>query len=234
MTADRRPRIPPLLAAGGAVAVAVGVVAVILLFGLREPPSYPVLSASSTDDRLAGRIAYIREDDQRSCVVVVDLPDGARHDVACSDGGEWYGGGEVSWDDEGRLRLVRYEPTGPMLVTVDPETGRELDREPVGGEGKPYPEGPGTIRPGDEAELTWRSDDGSVRLLLREGDEERTLLSARGPRDYSLWDAGWSPDGRWAFVADSEQRLLLVAVTSPARTLLLTDDGHSPAWTPVD
>lgn len=227
MPAERRLR--PAFAIVGAVAIAIAVVTVILLFGIRQPPSFPNV-ADERDERLAGRIAYVQEEDSRSCVVVVDLPQMDRHEVVCGDESDWYGQ-DVWWSRDGDLEVVLYEQDGPFIATFDPVTGAELDRRvQTVDDGPVYEDVWTTIRPRDGAELTWYSDDGSVEVQLTVGERERTLLSARGPRDYSLWDVSWSPDGGWAMVSDSEGRLLVVAATSPLATLLVADDAHSAAW----
>lgn len=221
--------IRPALAVAAAAVVAIGVVAVILLFGIRQPPAFtPVEDAR--DERLAGRIAFVREEDARSCVVVVDLPAATEHEVVCGEESEWYGQ-DIWWTAQDELDVVLYEAGGPFIATFDPDSGRELDRKvQTVDDGPAYGDVWSTIRKGDGAELTTSSDDGSVKVTLTTGDRERTLLSARGPRDYSLWDVSWSPDGGWAIVSDSEGRLLLVSATSPLTTLLLADDAHNPAW----
>lgn len=221
--------IRPALAVAAAATVAVGVVVVILLFGIRQAPSFTSV-ADERDERLAGRVAFVREEDDRSCVVVTDLPSAPEHEIVCDEPSAWYGQ-DLWWAAEDQLAVVLYEAGGPFVVTFDPDTGRELDRAAQTiDDGPDYERAWPTIRASDAGELTTYSDEGSVEVRLTVGDDERTLLDARGPRDYVLWDVSWSPDGAWALVSDSDARVLLVSATAPMTTLLLAENAHSAVW----
>lgn len=219
-------RLEPKLAAVLAFAVVGATLGGILLFGRLEYPVFPSL-ADHPEDAIPGRVAWIRwERKDGPCLWLVEASGGAPRSVRCGA----TLGGPPSWGPDGALRVPDHSGASGYLLTLDPQTGRVLERETIGRADAPPPQ-PSDER-ADGTRVTTQSTDGVATLTLIDPDgEERTIVRVDGPRDYGWWATQWSPDGRYALVQDSGQRLLIVRVRD-GKVWLLADDGGDAAWGP--
>ncbi|CAN5481582.1 hypothetical protein BH23ACT9_BH23ACT9_02430 [soil metagenome] len=214
MTLDLRSRRGGALVAASVVVVAV--VAVVAVFGLVPYPDVPTL-ADQPDPPVTGQLAYITygSSQRQPCLHVVD---GLGEDGQLVCGSAY--GGALHWIDEGRLGVADFRGAAAAISVIDAATGEVIDTMPEDRDrDEPFPTG---VDP--------ENDDGDVLLIGEEDDrvwldarraDGRTdrLLELEGPASYTLYDAGWTADGRWAVVQDSQQRLLVVDAegTAPAR-----------------
>ncbi len=115
-------------------------------------------------------------------------------------------------------------------MEFEPDIGEELSRTPVadGGTKPGWPSGP--VERADGSRLVTRNDRGHVTVAMVRGDERTTLLDVTGPRDYGIWDASWSPDGRFALVTDSERRVLVIPADGSRDARALTTRADLLAW----
>ncbi len=109
------------LAVGGTVVVAAGVVAVILVLGVKRVPSFPSL-ADDPDPTLHGTVAYVsaRDQNQTWCVEVVAASGGASHEVMCSSD---YASPTLAWGEDGRLIMTETYPPPARATAVDVVSG---------------------------------------------------------------------------------------------------------------
>ncbi|MFT5222407.1 MAG: hypothetical protein ACI867_000709 [Glaciecola sp.] len=86
--------------------------------------------------------------------------------------------------------------------------------------------GPSTSRDGRPIHLT-SDGDGRVGLSFTaaSGATTTTLVDLRGPRDYELRWATWSPDDRWILFGDSRGRLMIVNSDGRDGPRLLAETG---------
>ena len=208
MTGDRR------LWLGAAGAVAVVVVAVVLLFGVTTAPTFPSLYEEGAP-RIEGALAYV-EYGGEDCVHVLDVASGESREVYCND---WVG--LDGWDADGNLRV--HPGNGREYVSIiDPNTGEVLEWDEFIPFDGPPPREPTTLRV--------RSHDGRTTLVYDGGDGEATLIDVEGPRNYSFWEFGMSDDGNYAWVCDSEDRILVVALDGSGGPWTVTDGVSQPMW----
>lgn len=213
-----------IVAASGALAVAVGVVLAVVALGTLPVPDFPTLE-ERPDPAFPGIIAYARHPGLRTCLHTVESAAGER-EVTCLDVHSEL----LGWTPDGHLVLQRLEP-GQRVLVVDPRSGRILRRAPAHHpEPRPGQEGHPRVRE-DGSELATHEDRGPAEVVVLPPDgPARTLLSVEGSRDYRFWHAQWSPDGEWVLVSDSIDRLLLLkAAGDPVPRVLATDAGE-PTW----
>lgn len=177
---------------------------VVVAFGIRLPPHYP--SLYDRGPVVAGTVAYV-EQDGNECLNVLDVAGGEKRTLVCS---AWmYLEG---WDREGNL-VIHSAETRDRPAAIDPATGEVLIR---GGSS-------GVLAPAGAERLQTSSRNGLATLVLHGTDADTTLIDAKGPRDYSFWSAGLVATGDYAWVVDSENRLLLVAIDGGGPWVVLTD-----------
>lgn len=188
-----------------------------------RPPGLPSLG-ESPDAGVPGLIAYTSRPASPSgsvCLSVVEASNAKDTELLCDRSFT----GAVSWDERGLLRAAAYtDDDGEHEVVVDPSSGRVLERVPGGGfyDGHVRPDG-AMLVPGD-------SGDGAALDVVYSGGVRERVLSLQA-KDYRFLRAAWSPDGQWAALVDSAQRLLVVAIDGGTARVLATD-VNSVAWGP--
>lgn len=228
----QRSRSPSRVAIGGAL---LGVV--ILVVGLTvgftritDVPAFPSLR-QAPDGVIAGSIAFIRPGGAERCVYLTAATGSTPERKLLCERNVDEGPMALSWNDAGHLVAREFSSRGPEAVEIDPVDGHVVSRTPAGDPGKVSI---GTARravDGAFVEVEERTG-GHPRLVLRTASgATRTIFVATGPRDYHFQYSSWSPDGHYALVVDSEDRLLVVDVDSPSPTArILATAATSPAW----
>jgi hypothetical protein len=224
-TPPRRRAVTAALAAGALLAA---VIIVILTVGYIPVPGVPRL-ADAPDASIAGTVAYLADGPgDTTCVLAIEASGGTSRELMCTPG--WVEA--VHWTTDGTLAIVINDNLGASLLVVDPTYGRTLDTIPFSFE-RPTPleglaeaPGPSTSRDGRTIRLT-SDGDGHVDLTFTaaSGATTTTLVDLRGPRDYELRWATWSPDDRWILFGDSRGRLMIVGSDGRDGPRLLAEAG---------
>lgn len=206
----------------------------------RPVPSFPSLQAVP-DPSLHGTVAYT--DQASRCVRVITASGRASHEVLClGEPGKTAAGKEAGpqlrWRGNGRLEVTMFEMTGRpgyrglWQKVVDVRTGAVVDVPAGQVPAAPDTSGRATVTPaGDRVAFTSDSGNGKVRITLTpKGGATRTLLSARGPGEYTygLDAVFWSPT--WDWVAAFDGRILVVTTGATPQTRVLAED----AWDQPD
>lgn len=222
------------------VAAVVGLVvlaglAVIAVFalGVRHVPDYPTL-AEQPEPALSGTIAYSGwTDEDGPCTWLAELGSPPRQLWCGEDPSAPFGYASwVGFDADGNLLVASYKPgtgtEGPELFVVDPNTLEVVSERPV----DPSEQAPDLSVRADGARAVVRQGDGegSWELQVVTDGTARTVLTAYGPDDYSMWGAQWSPDGRSIVVFDSERRAIAVAAEGEANPRVIATDADQLAW----
>jgi len=213
------------------VAVAIAVLGAL---AQAEPPSFPSLQREP-DETVSGQLAIKRSYGEQACVEVAPAGGGPSSIVRCEDGGGYIEG--FDWTSDGNLavRLHFYSGRDPNELTEFYNTSNgALLRTEVGfvpiivGRGR---FSPARVASGDGGQtLILGGRGGEAFVSLRRGTTETELVRVRGARDYSFEEVGWSPDGRWAFVHDSEERVVLVDVSGEKPPRLMYDNVADLVW----
>jgi len=218
----RSPRI--VVAVVAAAALVVVAVAVVFLIGVRDVPDYPSI-AEQTQPPLDGRLAIQRgvEQPRTTCVDIMEAATGAIS-VSCLpiEDAMWLG-----WDADGHLLVASFDSAGPVLRTIDVDSGKTLKEEALPKETQP----PDNSKRADGSRVfTEWHEDGRAEVWVDPPDAAASLLfSARGPDGYSFWSASWSPQGDHVLVSDSEQRVIIIAAEGDASPRTI-DDTQQVAW----
>ena len=214
-TTSKMPRSSKLwLGAAGIVVVVV--VAVVLLFGTTAAPDFPSLYEAGAPT-IEGTVAYV-EYGPDDCLHVLSVATGESEELLC-ERGLWV----EAWDSDGNLRVHRSGPRFEELVLVDPATGAVVSaREFTPDEEPPF------HQPRSEADRSLRasSRDGHVTLSYREA----VLIDVEGSRDYSFWDYGVTEDEAYAWVCDSEERVLVVALDGSGGPWIVAEGINELRW----
>ena len=170
--------------------VVVGVVALVLVFGVARPPELPSL-AEQPDPAPPASVAWTRWDEGFACVDTL-APEGTVAEVACDLQGEEL----LAWDADGIAMWV----WGPreMVEILDPTTGEVVDTRPASGHLLDE-------RPMDA--LRVRHEDGTLTATMR--DTGAVLWEVDAHENYRLREGRVSPDGEWVAAFDSAGRLLV-------------------------
>ncbi len=193
----------------GAAAVIFIVLAVVVVFGIRTLPAFPNLYEGGPT--VEGTVAYVTQD-RDSCLEVLDVASGTTREVYCADW-VWL----VGWDDDGNLRV----DSGTGVATIiDPATGTAV------GTSDDFT-GP---HPRYDENLHTFAREGHVTLTYTGSTGEVTLIDAEGPRGYAFREQGITSDGQYAWVCDSEGRLLVAALDGSSGPWLVAEDIDAPAW----
>jgi len=195
----------------GAVGIGVAAVAVILLFGLRFGPGFPDLYADG-GPTIDGTVAFVTEDDD-TCAQVLDVATGEQREIYCSQH-VWIGG----WDGDGNL-VVHEEDVYQNVLTIDPVTGDVVSTGTVG-----------DIPPVGTSSLRAASSGGHATLSYVGAGSSVVLIDAEGPRNYRFLDRGLTAEGKWAWVLDSENRLLVVALDGSSGPWVVKEGIHEVSW----
>ena len=227
MSPERR----PFIAVAAAVGVALAVAAVVVVFGIRNVPSFPSLT-DHPDRSITGVIAFIdRSNPDSRCINIVDAAGGPVRHVPC----DVTTSGSLTWTPDGRLQVRRFAAGSSQFASIDPATAT------VTTTGTTLPNRlPGLVSPSTSQTRTFerldgstvrvRGHDGRPELRIVKGSSTRTILKAKGPDDYGFDTASWSPDGRWILVRDSEDRLIIVAADGPPQPRVLATHASNPVW----
>jgi len=230
------------------VAVVAFIVVAVVQYG--RAPSFPSLT-SHPDRSLHGTIAYVSQDDQ-PCLRVTLASGAAARELQCFDRSTEGWPSELAWLDDGRLRATALEEVPYRAVRwqriYDVRTGavvevppsEVVDTAPPGASSRLSEKmGLGTndstaVNAAGE-QVTVRSSDGHVELVLSGPGGEHTLLSVDGGGGYAMNGPAWSPDQKWVLVHDSAGRLLLTTIDEPSTTRVLAHQhGEELAITGAD
>lgn len=236
------------------VAVAWLVLVVTELHGQSRPiPSFPSL-IQNPDSSLHGTVAYT--DSESRCVRIVAAAGGPSKDVLCLGPqkldpktaavvGKEMSLPQLVWRSDGRLEvtmmLMRGGGPGKPPVHFVPEWQKTVDVTTGAVQDVPaadLPSGPNlSTQPATNPagqRLAWTSDgDGRVKVTLTDPSGSRTLLSARGPGEYTyaLHRVFWAPDSQW--IAADDGRILVITPGSDPVTRVLVDGGGGASDYPL-
>jgi hypothetical protein len=201
---------------GAAAAVAVVVVVVVVLFGTSAAPAFPSLYEEGAPT-IEGSVAYV-EYRQEDCVYLLDVATGESEEILC-ERGLWL----EDWDSDGNLRVHRTGPRFEELVVIDPATGEAVfSREFRADEEPPFE----SSRSAADRNLRSSARDGHATLSY----EEAVLIDVEGSRDYSFWEYGVTEDEAYAWVCDSEERLLVVALDGSGGPWIVAEGINELRW----
>jgi hypothetical protein len=212
----------------------------------RQVPQFASL-AEHPDSALRGTVAYYA--DQTRCVKIVAAAGRPTRTVFClpktdvpkavKEGKEI--GPQLVWLSGGRLQVTMFRMTPPpkpgakpalhpgWQKVIDVRTGKVEDVPaadvPPSRTGKPHP----MVSPSGQR-ISWTSDNGRVKVMLTGSSGSRTLLSARGPGEYTygLGAAFWAPN--WQWIAADDGRILIITTGRPAVTRVLTGQSSHVAF----
>lgn len=174
-----------------AAALIVGVVVLVLVFGVARPPELATLT-EQPDPAPPASVAWSRWDEGESCVRTLD-PDGSLTEVACDlDGQE-----VLAWNAAG-IALQVWGPREEVEI-LDPDSGEVVDRLDVTGQ---------PVDARSVGVLRVRHDDGMLTVRLRETGEVLWQVAAHD--NYRVREGSLSPDGSWVAMFDSAGRLLVL------------------------
>jgi DNA-binding beta-propeller fold protein YncE len=199
---------------------------------VRHVPDFPTL-AEQPDPALTGTIVYSGWTDDGSCTWLADLGSEPRQLWCGEDPNAPFG--YAAWhgfDETGNLLVASYEvgpgTEGSTLFTVDPETLQVIAERPIDTSERPPDL---TVRDdGARAAVSPGDDDGSWEVQVVADGATRTVMTASGPDDYSMWGAQWSPDGRTIVVFDSERRAIAVAADGEPNPRVIATNADQLAW----
>lgn len=219
----------------------------------RPVPSFPSLSANP-DSSIQGTVAYT--DTESRCVRIVAAAGSPSKDVLCLGPqklnpetaaviGKEMLLPQLVWRSDGRLEvtmmLMKGGGPGKPPVHFAPEWQKIVDVTTGAVQDVPaadLPTGPNlSTRPAtnpDGQKVTWSSDgEGRVRVALTDTNGTHTLMSARGPGEYtySLHSAFWAPN--WQWIAADDGRILVITPGATPLTRILVDSGGGSSEYPL-
>lgn len=199
----------------GAAVVVIAVVAAVLVFGVHRPPGLTAVSEEPLPDTVPA-VAWTERSDGETCLVVL-RPDGERERPWCSR----TGGEVIAWPADG-IEVLRLGAPREVL-TIDPATGAVLHRDATESDDPRRAEA--QRRPRTELH------DGVLEVWL--DDEQEPLWRVEAPDDYDVHRASVSPQGAWAVLIDSTERLLVLPADGSMPPRVWTTDmhrGQAPVW----
>lgn len=196
------------LTAAGVVAVAV--LGIVIVFGITNPPDFPSLYDGGPT--VEGTVAYV-DYGRDECVRTLDVATGESKEIYCAD---WLW--VESWDRDGNLRVRTGNGIERTLI-IDPASGLVLESGDFAGEAPPH-----------AGSLHATSRDGHATLTFTGGGSQVTLIDVDGPRNYAFWKYGTTADGEYAWVCDSDDRLLVVATDGAGEPWLVAEDVADAMW----
>lgn len=197
------------LTAAGVVAVVV--LAVVIVFGITTAPAFPSLYEGGPS--IEGTVAYV-DYGRDECVRLLDVAAGESRELYCADW-LWI----ESWDRDGNLRVRTGDGIERTLI-IDPVTGIVIESGDFAGEAPPY-----------VGSLYATSQDGHATLTYTGNGAEVTLIDVDGPRNYAFWKYGITADGEYAWLCDSADRLLVVALDGSSGPWLVAENVPDAMWT---
>ena len=196
------------LTAAGVVAVIV--LAIVIVFGITNPPGFPSLYDGGPT--IQAMVAYV-EHGRDECVQVLDVATGESRELYCADW-LWLEG----WDDDGNLRVQAGNGIDAVSV-LDPTTGTIIGSGDFAGE-----------TPGNVVSLHATSRDGHATLVYTGDGADVTLIDVNGPRNYAFWQYGLTAGDEYVWVNDSADRLLLVARDGTGGPWLVAENVPNAMW----
>lgn len=186
----RRASVPLLVAAG---AIVVGVVGLVLLFGIARPPTLDTV-ADSPDPAPPAQVAWMSSEPGRdTCLHIAEVGGGSREVTCDLEDGEL-----IAWDEEGIV--LRPSAIREALRWIDPVTGERVERRELDPDQQ-------VDRQGDA--VSSRTRDGQVQVVFEPSGE--VIWETDAPESYHLYGGSISADGDWVAVTDAADRLLLLA-----------------------
>lgn len=218
----------------------------------RQPvPSFPSL-ADTPDPSVTGTVAYF--DNGSRCVRIVAASGAASEDVYCLTDDDLAlspqegkpAGPQLVWAPDGRLEVTLFrwvsskdtDAPPPMTAQwqklIDVTTGAveevaddQLPAEPVD------PEPTTENDRGEDVRTDFDALTGRGEVTLTTGSGTRTLLTVRGPGEYTygLEPASWAPGGEWIVTTDTGEggRILVITPTDLAVTRVLVSNSGGGA-----
>ena len=225
-----------------AVVSAALVVGVLLIHGTGHEPRFPSL-AVHPDSSLHGTVAYF--DDRTSCVRVVAAAGRPSKTVLCIPGQDVAKakklgkeiGPQLVWLPGGRLEVTMFRMTPPARPGAIPalhkgwqkvvgmRTGQVTTVPATAVPDRPNLGTHPAVSPAGQR-ITWTSSDGRVKITLRDGSGQRTLLSVTGPPEtYRMGAVFWAPNGQW-IAADDGRILIITPGRHPVTRVLTAASSH--------
>ena len=212
--------------------------------GGRSLPTFPSL-AQSPDGSLHGTVAYYAND--TGCVRIVAASGQSSRDVLCiakkdlavrPEQGLKPAGPQLVWLSGDRLEVTMFlwsaRSGGPPKYSadwqkiVDVRTGKVDDVPTVQVPSQPNTTTEPTVsRNGERVSYTFDAGSGRVKVTLTDTTGTRTLLSARGPGEYTyqFGPVFWAPTWQWIAASD-DGRILVITPGTPSKTrVLVTGSG---------
>ena len=196
-----------LLVAAGAVAVIT--VVLVATIGVARPPAIEELDAATRPDR---SVALLSWRDEGSCLDII-TPYGALRRVRC--GLNEYGS-PLSWDGRG-IGLLRFGPSGEMLVILDPADGVVVERVALESDG---------VRAGMAAVRLASTERDDGVLLVRDPDG-RVVWRVASPQTYRIDASALDATTGRLVLLDSAGRLLVLEPGASAPRIWVDDVGAS-------
>lgn len=224
-----------VLAVVAALGAAVVVMLVLLFTQRGSVPSFPSLQ-ENPDPALHGTVAYLGDG---NCIRIIAAAGGPSKEALCLPSqdvavAEKLGkeqGPQLVWLPDGRLEVTMFRMTDPPGPNFEAGWQKVVDVRSGAVEDVPAAAVPSsadrTTQPSTNTtgqRISWTSDaaSGRIRILLHDDGTTRTLLSAKGPGEYTygLLSAFWSPDGSW--VAADDGRILVITPDDAVTRVLVT------------
>lgn len=234
----------------GAVVVVVLAAGAVIGFGAglfhpaggQDLPMFASL-AEHPDRSLRGTVAYV---DARGCVRIVAASGSSSKDVLCIPQqdlqvkeGMKPAGPQLVWLRDSRLEVTMFFWTpragaGPPVYhagwqkIVDVRTGRATEVPSNRVPSTPRSSRGQTMSPsGEQVRYTFDGSTGRVEVTLTDTHGTRTLLSARGPGEYTyrFGPVFWAPNWQWVVASDTSRILIITPGTPPQTRVLVTGSG---------
>jgi hypothetical protein len=209
----------------------------------RALPSFPSL-AEHPDPSLHGTVAYFADD--TGCVRIIAASGLGSKDVLCLSQSDLAvkpelglkpAGPQLVWRADGRLEVTMFlwmPAKGPPVYTpgwqkvVDVQTGKVEEIPAAQSPSLPNTSTEPTVTPSDErVGYTFDAGNGQVKVTLTDPSGTRTLLSVRGPGEYTyrFGPVFWAPNWEWIAAGDAG-RILVITPDAPSTTrVLVTRSG---------
>jgi hypothetical protein len=254
---DQPPSRPPSrrwtwIVLGAVAAVVLLLVGLVLGFGAglfhphdgRSVPTFPSL-AEHPDRSLHGTVAYYAND--TGCVRITSASGQLSKDVLCiapkdltvkPQQGVKPAGPQLVWLPGDRLEVTMFYWSAPSggppeyssgwQKIVDVRTGKVADVPAAQVPDTPNTTTQATTSPsGERISYTFDPLSGRAKVMLTDSTGTRTLLSVRGPGEYTyqFGPVFWAPNWQWIAAGD-DGRILVITPGTPSRTrVLVTGSG---------
>jgi len=203
----------------GSAALVVLVAVLALAFGVVRPPAV----AGLTDVQraaLPGGVAWTQFDERAGCTqLMVARPDDGSEAIACDTQLDQV----IGWTTDGII-AVRYVDEGQRIETRDPSTGEVLSSIDV----MVVPEQ--TDDSGIEGGYVVNRSEGTLVVAQPGGT---AIWETKADARYEIGTLAVSPDGSWAAMTDSAERLLVVRTDGSEPPAVWATGVREWAWRPV-